>query len=96
MNNEKPKLTEEQVMEIWENDGRTFSEFKEKLTELGYMEKPETAFERAERLYEEIIKDFKNMIHYAGDPTFIVDENKFSMMVKLYREAIAELKNDNK
>lgn len=80
MSNGKPKLTEEQFDEIWYACTSNKSEAKKNLITLGYMEKPETALERAERLYDEWEKS-----NNVEDNIIIID------MADAYREAIAEM-----
>ena len=84
MSNEKPKFTEAQLEElsIYYNEHPTLS-LKAAAIACGYMEKPETALERAERLYNE----------WGKEPSKDEDEEgKINDIIDAFREAIAELK----
>lgn len=80
---EKPKLTKEQAIEIYSHDYDSYDEFKDTLIRLGYMEKPETALERAERLFDEWGRES------SQDPD---EENKIIGIVDAFRDSIKELK----
>ena len=92
MSNEKPKLTEEQVDEIFQilddfhgtiNDVKLRKiKFKENMTKAGYMKKPETAFERAERLCWE----WRNEPHPD-----VVEFKNASLVIDAFRKAISEM-----
>jgi DNA-binding LacI/PurR family transcriptional regulator len=82
MTTEKPKLTKEQAEEIYDFAHRHGkAAYIERLGAYGYMEKQETAFERAERLYDEWNKD--GVICESDD--MVVD------IYNAYREAIKEM-----
>lgn len=83
MSNEKPKLTEAQLEElsIYYNEHPTLS-MKDAAIACGYMEVPETALERAERLFSE----------WGKEPSQDEDEEqKINDIIDAFREAIAEL-----
>ena len=84
MSDEKPKFTEAQLEElsIYYNEHPTLS-LKDAAIACGYMEVPETALERAERLYNE----------WGKEPSQDEDEEgKINDIIDAFREAIAELK----
>ena len=84
MNNEKPKLTKEQALQIKDIAHNTISDrdFLGSLAAYGYMEVPETALERAERLYNE----------WGKEPSKDEDEEeKINDIIDAFREVIAEL-----
>jgi hypothetical protein len=78
---EKPKLTREHAREIWAVQHYPFDVFIHDLHVLGYMEKPETALERAERLYNAWDRNG----NYSGSSSVVIN------MATAYREAIKEL-----
>ena len=79
---EKPKLTKEMVFNLYHRARvLDFVPFERELIDAGYMEKPETALERAERLYK-TWQDAQN--------TVIADQIVGEIMAA-FREAIAEM-----
>lgn len=88
MNTEKPKLAKEQLKELWNMSQFPFEDYVKGAQGLGYMEKQETAFERAERLYSEYeTKEFGTKVEklrFQGD------------IIEAYREAIKEMQGEKK
>ena len=79
MGNDKPKLTEEQFDEILKLYQTSNMTFKDAFIACGYMEKPETALERAERLYNEWERQNESATILTMD------------VINAYRTAIKEL-----
>jgi hypothetical protein len=77
---DKPKLTEEQADQIWyEAAGSDLPKYKQKMIELGYLDKTETKLQKAEGLFEEWMKHPEK------------DENTSYRVIAAYRKAIEEI-----